>query len=94
MTFYAHSLRNAPRERWHRLAEHLEDTGSRAAAIAAKWGAETWGHAAGRLHDIGKRQAGRSLLPEHQLCEPPPIARAPASWGEMGFATFGDATGR
>ena len=54
MTHYAHSLRNAPREHWHSLAEHLEDTGDRAAAIAKKWDAEAWGHAAGRLHDIGK----------------------------------------
>ena len=54
MTHYAHSLRNAPLARWHPLAEHLEDTGERAATIAAKWGAEVWGHAAGRLHDIGK----------------------------------------
>src|SRR5512145_1574843 len=54
MVYYAHSLRNAPRERWHPLAEHLEDTGRRAAAIAAKWGAAGWGRAAGRLHDVGK----------------------------------------
>jgi hypothetical protein len=54
MTYYAHSLRNAPRERWHPLAEHLGATGHRAAGIAAKWGAEAWGHAAGRLHDVGK----------------------------------------
>jgi CRISPR-associated endonuclease/helicase Cas3 len=54
MTHYAHSVRNAPPERWHLLADHLEDTGARAAVIASKWGAETWGHAVGRLHDIGK----------------------------------------
>ena len=54
MARYAHSLRNAPRERWHPLADHLEDTGKRAAAIAAKWGAAAWGRAAGRLHDVGK----------------------------------------
>jgi CRISPR-associated endonuclease/helicase Cas3 len=54
VAFYAHSLRSAPRSQWHLLAEHLEATGDRAGAIAAKWGAEAWGHAAGRLHDIGK----------------------------------------
>src|SRR5215510_8964545 len=54
MTHYAHSVRDAPPDRWHLLAEHLEDTGARAAVIAAKWGAESWGHAVGRLHDIGK----------------------------------------
>jgi CRISPR-associated endonuclease/helicase Cas3 len=54
LAFYAHSLRNAPRSQWHLLPEHLEDTGDRAGAIAAKWGAEPWGRAAGLLHDIGK----------------------------------------
>ena len=43
MAFYAHSLRSAPRSQWHLLAEHLEATGDRAGAIAAKWGAEAWG---------------------------------------------------
>ena len=37
------------------------------------------------------RQAGRPVVPERQLCQPPPIARAPASWGERSFATFGGA---
>src|SRR5262245_43138873 len=40
VTNYAHSLRNGPPERWHSLADHLEDTGDRTAALAAKWGAE------------------------------------------------------
>ena len=31
------------------------------------------------------------LVPERQLCHPPPIACAPASWGETRFTTFGDA---
>jgi hypothetical protein len=53
MPHYAHDLPNAPLERWHPLPEHLERTGDRAAAIAAKWSAEAWGHAAGRLHDVG-----------------------------------------
>jgi len=59
MTHYAHSVRDAPPDRWHLLAEHLEDTGAPAAVIAANWGAESWGHAVGRLHAIGKFAVAR-----------------------------------
>jgi len=78
------SLRNAPRERWHLLAEHLEDTGNRAAAIAAKWGAEAWGRAAGLLHDIGK------YAPEFALrLEGGPVVDHATAGAQLAMQTYG-----
>ncbi len=51
---YAHSLSNADPDKWHGLADHLEETAVIAAAIATKWNATEWGRAAALLHDIGK----------------------------------------
>jgi CRISPR-associated endonuclease/helicase Cas3 len=84
LAYHAHSLRNSPRERWHSLAEHLEDTGDRAAAIAEKWDAEAWGHAAGRLHDIGK------FAPEfrQRLLGGPPVDHATAG-AKLAVNTYG-----
>ena len=52
--YYAHSAESAPRDRWHPLAKHLEDTASRAAAFLTPVGGAEFGYAAGLLHDLGK----------------------------------------
>ncbi len=40
--------------REHSLLDHLEAVGALARDFSAKWGAEAFGEAAGRLHDLGK----------------------------------------
>ena len=53
-THYAHSDDSNDRQHWHRLSEHLEGTGARAAAsLDPVVGAEL-GRVAGLLHDLGK----------------------------------------
>jgi CRISPR-associated endonuclease/helicase Cas3 len=51
---YAHSKRDAPREEWHTLRDHLQATAGLASARASKWGAGDWGYCAGLWHDLGK----------------------------------------
>lgn len=51
---YAHSVRGRPLEEWHRLEDHLRDTGEAAARFAAAWNAEEWARLAGLWHDLGK----------------------------------------
>ncbi len=51
---YAHSLAGRPLEEWHRLEDHLRDTGAAAARFAQAWGAEEWARLAGLWHDLGK----------------------------------------
>ncbi len=50
---YAHSLKDAPLERWHDLLEHLEGTAARCEAFASSF-APGWGRLAGLWHDAGK----------------------------------------
>ena len=64
--YYAHSAESAPRDRWHPLAKHLEDTASRAAAFLMPVGGAEFGYAAGLLHDLGKYRDLGSRLPLHQ----------------------------
>ncbi len=54
MTAYAHSLPNASKQSWHRLAAHLADVARLAAERGAKFDAADWARAAGLLHDLGK----------------------------------------
>lgn len=54
MKRYAHSLVDAPEERWESLSDHLQDVGELAGGFAATWGAATAGRTMGLLHDIGK----------------------------------------
>ncbi len=51
---YAHSPRPTDPDKKHRLAEHLIDTGERAAAFLESVGCADYGRAAGLLHDLGK----------------------------------------
>lgn len=51
---FAHSLKDQPQERWHRLEDHLRSTGERARRFADEWGAGEWGYLAGLWHDLGK----------------------------------------
>lgn len=51
---YAHSVRDRPLEEWHKLEDHLRDTGEAAARLAAAWDAGEWGRLAGLWHDLGK----------------------------------------
>ena len=51
---YAHSLDDAPEERWEPLVKHLTEVEHETARRAAKFGWASFGGAAGRLHDFGK----------------------------------------
>ena len=53
-THYAHSNDSSDRAHWHRLSEHLEGTGTRAAAFLDPVGGAELGRVAGLLHDLGK----------------------------------------
>ena len=52
--FYAHSGTSEDREDWHRLSEHLDGTGTRAADFLKAVGGADFGRVAGLLHDLGK----------------------------------------
>ena len=52
--YYAHSHDSLETNRWHRLLQHLENTGERASVFLDAVGVENLGRAAGRLHDLGK----------------------------------------
>mgnify|MGYP001224373335 CR=1 FL=1 len=51
---FAHSVRDRPLEEWHRLEDHLRNTGAAAADFAAAWNAGDWARLAGLWHDLGK----------------------------------------
>ena len=52
--YYAHSGGSEDREHWHRLSEHLQHTGARAAGFLDAVGGADIGRVAGLLHDLGK----------------------------------------
>ena len=52
--FYAHSVNDRPEAEWELLPDHLQAVATLAACLAAKFGLEAHGQAAGWLHDIGK----------------------------------------
>ncbi len=52
--FYAHSTASADKLDWQTLEDHLRTVGRLAAERADRFGAVSWGEAAGLLHDIGK----------------------------------------
>ncbi len=51
---YAHTLWGRPREEWHPLTDHLQDTASRAERFATAFGSAEWGGLGGLWHDLGK----------------------------------------
>ncbi|WP_457576783.1 CRISPR-associated helicase Cas3' [Desulfomarina sp.] len=53
-TFYAHSLKGLPVEKWQPLEEHLENVAVRASASARFFRSDAWVFVAGKNHDIGK----------------------------------------
>lgn len=54
MPHYAHSASSDDHASWHRLSEHLQETGARAARFLAPVGCGQIARAAGLLHDLGK----------------------------------------
>ena len=56
--YYAHSGASEDREHWHRLSEHLEGTGARAAGFLDAVGGAEFARVAGLLHDLGKYTQG------------------------------------
>lgn len=54
VSYYAHTIEDAPENEWHTLKDHLIGTARLAAAFAKTFDAEALGWAAGILHDIGK----------------------------------------
>jgi CRISPR-associated endonuclease/helicase Cas3 len=55
--YYAHSVSGESRSEWQDLRDHLLSVASGARSRAEKFGAGTWGEAAGLLHDLGKYSA-------------------------------------
>lgn len=53
-SYFAHSADGLPKERWHRLADHLQHTGDRAAVFLERSGCRDLARVAGMLHDLGK----------------------------------------
>ncbi|WP_457575821.1 CRISPR-associated helicase Cas3' [Desulfomarina sp.] len=51
---YAHSLENAPVDKWQPLKDHLENVAERASASARFFRGDEWAFPAGKNHDIGK----------------------------------------
>ncbi len=51
---YAHSTGTQDRSDWHLLSAHLQDSATRSAAFAARFGVADIGHVAALLHDVGK----------------------------------------
>ena len=54
---YAHTLPDAATDEWEPLSDHLAAVADCTARLAAAFGAEELGHAAGALHDVGKASA-------------------------------------
>jgi CRISPR-associated endonuclease/helicase Cas3 len=51
---YAHSIKNAPAERWQTMRDHAMAVAALAAEHGAKFGAGELARVAGLLHDVGK----------------------------------------
>ncbi|MDE0053441.1 MAG: CRISPR-associated helicase Cas3' [Gammaproteobacteria bacterium] len=54
LEYFAHSNELPNHKDWHRLSDHLESTGDRAAEFLDSAGCGDFGKAAGLLHDLGK----------------------------------------
>lgn len=57
MTVFAHSIADAPKQRWEQLREHLVAVGAKASTFGSYLDIADMARAAGLLHDIGKRSA-------------------------------------
>lgn len=74
MQYYAHSTATPDKSDWQPLEEHLENVAALASAYAGAFGAEDWGSAVGRMHDLGKatdefiqRLEGRPISVNHSI---------------------------
>lgn len=52
--YYAHSRKDLPKEKWHRLEDHLKSTAELAAKFAKPFGVEDLAKVVGLFHDLGK----------------------------------------
>ena len=89
--YYAHSDASEDREHWHRLSEHLDGTGARAADFLDVVGGADVGRVAGLLHDLGKytqefqdRLSGRAKRVNHSTAGARvAVERYPGHLGKM-----------
>lgn len=51
---YAHTVPDAPPDRWESLSTHLDEVAGLCSTFAAAFDASDWGWIAGRCHDLGK----------------------------------------
>jgi len=54
VVFYAHSIKDKDKDKWHLLKDHLQETASIASKNASKFNSEKIAYLAGILHDAGK----------------------------------------
>ena len=88
--YFAHSADGQPKERWHRLADHLRHTGDRAAAFLERSGCGDLARMAGMLHDLGK------YTPEFQrrLSGDPSQVKHSTAGAQLASERYGDKVGR
>jgi CRISPR-associated endonuclease/helicase Cas3 len=58
MEYYAHSIKDEPKENWQTIKVHLKETAKLSGEFAEKFNQKDLGYIAGLFHDIGKYSAG------------------------------------
>lgn len=87
--YYAHSRPDRPEAEWERLHHHLRRTAVLACRFTRAFGLESWGVAAGLLHDLGKYAPAfqRRLRQQGPRCDHSTAGAIEAQdrYGEMGL---------